>query len=68
MTDDKEREDEPLEEMPVTEKASIIKDYNGKEIEDKIDYVQELSVTNTASDYHETCKLCCSYPICFKVI
>ena len=45
MTDDKEREDEPVEEMPVTEKASIIKDDNGKEIEDKIEHVQELSVT-----------------------
>ena len=42
MTDDKE--DEPLEEMPVTEKASIIEDDNGKEIEDKIEYV------NTTSD------------------
>ena len=55
----KEREDEPLEEMPVTEKASIIEDDNGKEIEDKIEHVQELSVTNTASESHETCKLCC---------
>ena len=59
MTDDKEREDESLEEMPVTEKASIIKDDNGKEIEDKSEHVQELSVTNTASESHETCKLCC---------
>ena len=45
---------------PVTEKAaSIIEDDNGKEIEDKIEHVQELSVTNTASESHETCKLCC---------